>query len=415
MILLLEPTGGVAGDMFLAAALDLGVPKDELVHHLQTLKLPGWTLKVSKAQRHGITGTHVDVEVEHHDHGHDHDHGHPHDHAHAHDTNSGHHPHGHRHLSEIRALISASQLPPNAKRRALEVFAVIGAAESKIHDIPIDEIAFHEVGAVDSIIDICGAAVVLELLGDPEVFSTPPPLGSGTVHIAHGVVPVPVPATLEILRGAPVLFEGKGELTTPTGAALLKSFARIGALPPATIEKIGYGVGTKDWPDRANVLRATLAHRAADEATAVQLIEANLDDCSPQLLGALIDTLMKRGALDAWVVPATMKKGRPGHVLSVLTDAKHHAALVQTVLSESTSLGLRTHRAERTVLDRRFEEVTLPWGKVRMKLGLQGDRVLNAAPEFDDCRALAEAAQVPVKQVLSAAAAAWEARAALKK
>ena len=403
MILLLEPTGGVAGDMFLAAALDLGVPRDELLRHLATLKLPGWKLEVTRAQRHGITGTHVDVVVD------EHDHEHPHEHPHDHATNQGHHPHGHRPLSEIRALITASQLPPAAKDRALAVFGVIGAAESKVHDIPIEQIAFHEVGAVDSIIDICGAAVVLELLGSPEVFSTPPPLGSGTIHIAHGVVPVPVPATLEILRGVPVLFEGKGELTTPTGAALLKTFAQIGPLPGATVERIGYGVGTRDWPDRANVLRACLAHRAADEATAVQVIEANLDDCSPQLLGALIDTLMKQGALDAWVVPATMKKGRPGHLLSVLATEASHRSLIATVLSESTSLGVRSHRAERTVLARRFEEVATPWGKVRIKLGLQGEAVLNAAPEFDDCRALADAKQVPLKQVLAAAMAAWEA------
>ena len=417
MILLLEPTGGVAGDMFLAAALDLGVPRDELIRHLETLKLPGWKLEVTKAQRHGITGTHVDVVVaddKSHAHAHPHEHSpehaHDHDHDHDHATNQGHHPQGHRPLSEIRALITASQLPTGAKDRALAIFAVIGAAEAKIHDIPIEKIAFHEVGAVDSIIDICGAAVVLELLGNPEVFSTPPPLGSGTVHIAHGVVPVPVPATLEILRGVPVLFEGKGELTTPTGAALLKTFARIGSLPAATIERIGYGVGTKDWPDRANVLRASIAHRSADEATSVQVIEANLDDCSPQLLGALIDTLMKQGALDAWVVPATMKKGRPGHLLSVLSTEATHRALIATVLSESTSLGVRSHRAERTVLARRFEEVATPWGKVRIKLGIQGEAVVNAAPEFDDCRAVAEAAQIPIKQVQAAALFAWESK-----
>lgn len=455
MILLLEPTGGVAGDMFLAAALDLGVPREELIRHLSTLKVPGWKLEVTRSQRHGISGTHVDVVVEgdphdhpqagadthahshgtedlahahgseshshnretadhahgseSHSHGHDHAHGTA-DHDHGTETNQGHHPDGHRPLSEIRALITASQLPAAAKDRALAVFSVIGAAESKIHDIPIEQIAFHEVGAVDSIIDICGAAVVLELLGNPDVFSTPPPLGSGTIRIAHGVVPVPVPATLEILRGVPVLFEGKGELTTPTGAALLKTFARIGHLPSATVERIGYGLGTKDWPDRANVLRASIAHRTADEATAVQVIEANLDDCSPQLLGALIDTLMKQGALDAWVVPATMKKGRPGHLLSVLTSEATHRALIATVLAESTSLGVRSHRAERTVLARRFEEVPTPWGVVRIKLGLQGDIVLNAAPEFDDCRAVADAAKVPLKRVMTAAMAAWETR-----
>jgi uncharacterized protein (TIGR00299 family) protein len=406
MILLLEPTGGIAGDMFLAAALDLGVSRDEVVRQLSTLKLPGWQLAVTRAQRHGITGMHVDVLVD------GADLAHP-DHAagrHEHPTNQGHSPGAHRPLSEIRAMISGSGLSSPAKARALEVFRVIGEAEAKIHEIPLEQVAFHEIGAVDSIVDICGAAIVLELLGNPEVFSTPPPLGSGTIQIAHGVVPVPVPATLEILRGMPVSFEGKGELTTPTGAALLKTFATLGPLPDCTIDRIGYGVGTRDWADRANVLRASLAHRLADVSTTVQIIEANLDDCTPQLLGALIDTLMRQGALDAWVVPATMKKGRPGHILSVLASESTHYALIGTILAESTTLGVRTHRAERTVLARRFEDVTTAFGKVRIKLGLDGERVVNAAPEFEDCRALAAQAKVPVKQVLAAAMAAWEAR-----
>jgi uncharacterized protein (TIGR00299 family) protein len=266
------------------------------------------------------------------------------------------------------------------------------------------------VGAVDSIVDICGAAVVLDLLGDPQVFSAPPPLGSGTIRIAHGVVPVPVPATLALLKDVPVRFEGVGELTTPTGAALIKAFATVAPPPQLVVEKIGYGVGTKDFKDRANVVRFTLgrAVEKSEPTDTLTVIECNLDDCSPQLLGAVIESLMRDGAHDAWVAPVVMKKGRPGHLLGVLTDAAHRAALIDTLLRETTTLGVREHTVSRTILQRRHETVTTPWGPVRIKLGLRGDTVLNAMPEFEDCRALAEAAHVAIKDVQAAALAAFK-------
>lgn len=384
-VLWLEPVGGIAGDMFLAAALDLGVPQAALEAPLRTLELPGWRLEVTKAERHAIVGTHVDVVVE---------------------TPEG--GHVHRGWTDIDALIARSGLPARAKARALQVFRLIGEVEARIHGTTLEAIHFHEVGAVDSIVDICGAAVALELLGDPKVLSTPPPLGSGTVRIAHGVVPVPVPATLELLRDVPVRFEGQGELTTPTGAALLKAFATVGPPPELVIERVGYGVGTKDWKDRANVLRASVG-RVAEAPASLSVLECNLDDCSPQLLGALVETLLARGALDAWVAPVVMKKGRPGHLVGVLTDAAHRQAMVDTLLTESTTLGVREHAVTRTALERRHEAVQTPWGEVRVKLGLRGDAVLNAAPEFEDCRAVAARAQVPVKDVQAAAIAAWRA------
>ncbi len=384
-VLLLEPVGGIAGDMFLAAALELGVDRAALERHLHSLDLPGWHLEVTRAERHAIVGTHVEVvvdaEVE----------------------------HPHRAWKDIDALISRSALPGQAKANALKVFRLIGEVEAKIHGVTLDEIHFHEVGAVDSIIDICGAAVALELLGNPLVRSTPPPLGSGTVRIAHGVVPVPVPATLELLRGLPVRFEGLGELTTPTGAALLKAFASIGPFGEVIVEQTGYGVGTKDWKDRANVLRASLGRvEASDDATtSLTVLECNLDDCSPQLLGLVTELLLARGALDAWVVPVVMKKGRPGHVLSVLCEAAQQPALLTTLLEETTTLGVRQTAVTRVALERRWDRVVTPWGEVRVKVGLRGERVLNAAPEFDDARAVAELAKVPVKDVLAAAMAAW--------
>ena len=392
-VLFIEPVGGIAGDMFLAAALDLGVPLEALEAPLRTLALKGWRFVVSRSARHQITGTHLDVVVDGQG-------------ATPHDTNGGHHPHGERGLKEIVALINASQLPARAKQRALEVFGAIGEAEAKVHGVPVEKIHFHEVGAVDSIVDICGAAVVLELLGDPEVFCAPPPLGSGTVTIAHGTVPVPVPATMELLKGLPVRFEGKGELTTPTGAALVRCLTQVGLPPPMTVKKFGYGLGTKDFADRANVVRVSLGERSgAPHADEVAVLEANLDDCSPQLLGALVEQLIAHGALDAWVAPVTMKKGRPGHLLGALAPLDKQAELTRLILAESTSLGVRHHLAQRSVLERKHVTVDTAYGPIRIKLGLDGGQTVNAAPEFDDCRAAAEKANVPLKAVMQAALA----------
>ncbi len=386
-VLYIEPVGGLAGDMFLAAAIDLGVELAALEAPLRTLEVTGWKFAVSRAERHAIVGTHVDVVVT--------------------EPEGG---HVHRAWKDIDALISRSKLSAKAKARALDVFRRIGEVEAHIHGTTLDQIHFHEVGAVDSIVDICGAAVVLDLLGDPQVFSAPPPLGSGTIRIAHGVVPVPVPATLALLKDVPVRFEGVGELTTPTGAALIKAFATVAPPPQLVVEKIGYGVGTKDFKDRANVVRFTLgrAVEKSEPTDTLTVIECNLDDCSPQLLGAVIESLMRDGALDAWVAPVVMKKGRPGHLLGVLTDAAHRAALIDTLLRETTTLGVREHTVSRTILQRRHETVTTPWGPVRIKLGLRGDTVLNAMPEFEDCRALAEAAHVAIKDVQAAALAAFK-------
>lgn len=381
-ILYLEPVGGIAGDMFLASALDLGVPLADLEAPLRTLKIDGWKFEVSRAKRHAIEGTHVDVAIDHH---HDHD---------------------HTPLSEIKKLIAGSQLPGRAKDRAVAIFEAVGRAEAKIHGSTLDEVEFHEIGAVDSIVDICGAAVVIELLGEPEVYSLPPPMGSGQAKTAHGTIPIPVPATVEILRDVPVRFEGVGELTTPTGAALIKVLAKVQTPPTLLIEKVGYGVGTKDFPDRANVLRASLA-RTAETQDGLHVIECNLDDATPQLIAVLVDHLLAQGALDAWVLPATMKKGRPGHLLGALVTSGNLKTLTNLLLTESTSLGIRSYEVQRTALQRRFEEVETPYGKLRMKVGYDGAKVLNAAPEFEDAKALAEKANVPLKLVLAAALAAF--------
>ncbi len=382
-VLYLEPVGGIAGDMFLAAAIDLGVEVSALEGPLRSLGVPGWKFSLSRQERHAISGTHLDVVLDEKE------------------------EHPHRSYRDIDALIAKSALPERAKQVALAIFKNIGEVEAKVHGTTLDAIHFHEVGGVDSIVDICGAALALHLLGWPEVFTTPPPLGSGTIRIAHGTVPIPVPATLELLKDRPVRFEGKGELTTPTGAAILKTVATFTQPPELIVERIGYGVGTKDWPDRANVLRASLGRRSSDTTSLLTVLECNLDDASPQLVGSLLETLMSRGALDVWVTPVLMKKSRPGQVLSVLCEAVKRTVLLDTLLLESTSLGVRETNVSRIALERRFDTVTTPYGPVQVKLGLRDGKVVNVAPEFEDCRALAEKALVPLKDVQQRAIAAW--------
>jgi uncharacterized protein (TIGR00299 family) protein len=374
-VLLLETVGGIAGDMFLAAALDLGVDLEALRAQLAKLSLPGYRLERTRQVRHEISGTHRDVVVD----------------------EKEHHPH--RALKDIEAMIRASGLSEAAKNGALKVFRIVGEAEAKVHGVKVEEVTFHEVGAVDSIVDICGAAIVLELLGQPKVFATSPPLGSGTIRGAHGVIPVPGPATLEILRDLPVRFEGVGELTTPTGAALLKAFATVGPLPECTLEKIGYGVGTKDFADRPNVLRASLGRLAHAGVAGTFVVEANLDDATPQLLGHLLEKVLALGAVDATLVPTTMKKSRPGHLFSIVVPADKRDLIIETVLTESTTLGVRYSRVERVALEREHVEVKTAFGPVRVKLGKRNGKVLNATPEYEDCRALAEKASVPLKQI----------------
>lgn len=382
-VLFLEPVGGIAGDMFLAAAIDLGVEVKALEEGLRSLGVPGWKFALSRQERHAITGTHLDV------------------------VQDAKEEHPHRSYRDIDALVAKSALPDRAKQVALTIFKNIGEVEAKIHGTTLEAIHFHEVGGVDSIVDICGAALALHLLGWPEVFTTPPPLGSGTIRIAHGTVPIPVPATMELLKDRPVKFEGKGELTTPTGAAILKTLATFAQPPELIIERIGYGVGTKDWPDRANVLRASIGQRTSDTTSTLTMLECNLDDASGQLVGSLLETLMSRGALDVWVTPVLMKKSRPAQVLSVLCDASKRAVLLDTLLVESTSLGVRESQVSRIALERRFDTVQTPYGPVQVKIGLRDGRVVNVAPEFEDCRALAEQAKVPLKEVQQRAIAAW--------
>jgi uncharacterized protein (TIGR00299 family) protein len=392
-LLFLEPVGGIAGDMFMAAALDAGLDRAALERSLATLGVPGFRLEVSRTEAGGIAGTHVDVVVE------------------------GPQPRA-RGLEEILALVQASGLPPAAKAKALELFDRIGRAEAKVHGIPLEQVHFHEVGAVDSIVDVCGAAIALDLLGWPRVVAVPPELGQGFVKTAHGLLPVPPPAVLELLAGRPIRPGGPvGEAVTPTGAALLAVLAELGTPPPFTPRAIGYGVGTKRWPDRPNVLRMTLGDLAEGAAAAGQerlparggvvQIEANLDDCPGQLVAAALDAALKAGALDAWATPCTMKKGRPGLVLAALAPEGHRDAVALAFLRETTTLGVRMQPVERVELDRAFDAVETAYGPVRVKVGRLRGGVMSAHPEYEDCAARAGERGVPVKEVMAAALAAW--------
>lgn len=383
-LLVLDPVGGIAGDMFLAAALDLGLDRAALERALATLGVPGWRLEVARKTDSGIAGTHVDVVVE------------------------GEQPHARR-LSEILALVDGSGLAPRARAAARALFERIGRAEAKVHGVALADVHFHEVGAVDSIVDVCGAAVALDLLGWPRVVAAAPELGSGLHRTEHGHMPIPPPAVLELLSGKPVRPGGPpGEAVTPTGAAILAELAEIGPLPAFVPRRIGYGVGTRSWPDRPNVLRMILAEPA--ERAELWVLETNLDDCPGQLVARAIDAALEAGALDAWAAPVTMKKGRPGVLLAALVEEPRRAAVTRVFFEETTTLGVRRRPVERDTLERELVSVETAYGAVRVKVARAEGRELGAHPEWEDCLARAREKGVPAKEVMAAALTAWRAR-----
>jgi pyridinium-3,5-bisthiocarboxylic acid mononucleotide nickel chelatase len=388
-LLLVEPIGGIAGDMFLAATLDLGVPRHDLESALSALPLPGWRLALSRVEVEGLSCAHVEVVIE------------------------GAPPHS-RGLAEILDLLGRSGFPPRVKEAARDLFERIGRAEAKVHGIPVEKVHFHELGAVDSIVDLCGAAVALDLLGWPRAFSFPPELGQGLLRTAHGVVPVPSPAVLQILTGRPVRFSGPpGEAVTPTGAAILAGLCQVGELPEVSPERVGYGAGSARWPDRPNVLRLTLGEEAAPqrrgEGAFLWVLEANLDDCPGQLVARAIEAALAAGALDAWAEPLTMKKGRPGFLLGALAAEERRGSVEAAILAETTTLGVRRHRVERTELDRELVPVETAYGTVRVKVARRDGRMLGVQPEYDDCLSRALEKGVAVREVMAAALAAFRA------
>jgi uncharacterized protein (TIGR00299 family) protein len=424
----------MSGDMFLGALVDAGVAVKVLEETVAALNV-GARLQITRVDRSGITAAKVDVyshgekdlprevyweqrdqhehQHEHqHDHGHDHRHEHSHGHSHEHPKAALHeheHTHG-RSLSEIKRIISGASIGERAKQNAIKIFEALGAAEAKIHNTDVEAVHFHEVGAVDAIVDIVCAAVGFEALGVDELICSPVNVGGGSVKCAHGDFPVPAPATLELLKGAPVYSSGiQAELVTPTGAAIVRTLATgFSAFPEMKIKKSGYGAGTCNFPGHANVVRMTIGEAAASlEATTSQetitVLESNLDDLNPQVVGYVMDRLLEEGALDAFCVAVQMKKNRPGALLTVLCRPQDAPRLAHLVFAETTTLGVRQREEKRRVLARRWINVATPWGEVRMKIASMNETVTTYAPEYEDCRKIAAGQHVPLKSVMDEA------------
>jgi uncharacterized protein (TIGR00299 family) protein len=428
----LECFSGISGDMFLGALVDAGVPAALLEETAAALNI-GARLEISRVDRSGIGAIKVDVyahgekdaprEQAHREQHHDHQHGHHHPHepvellehnyAKEEATPRGGTPHRHEHgrgLKEIRKIIGEAGISETAKAKAIAIFEALGAAEAKVHNQGIECIHFHEVGAVDAMVDIVCAAVGAEALGVDEIVCSSLNVGGGTVKCAHGTFPVPAPATVELLRDAPVYSSGiQAELVTPTGAAIVRTLCtRFTAFPAMKIEKSGYGAGTRDFPGHANVARLTVGEADQDFAAKVSqesitVLEANLDDLNPQVFGYVMDRLLEEGALDAFGLPVQMKKNRPGTVLTVLCRPEDAAKLTQLLFTETTTLGVRRRQESRQALGRKWVTVETRWGKVRMKVASMNGTVTNYAPEYEDCRRIAAEHHVPLKGVMQEA------------
>jgi len=429
-VLYFDCFSGAAGDMILAALLDAGLPLEALKNALGSLGVDH-ELVVEKVMRAGIAATHVSVrdkgqghdhthshahahshdQAHHHDHDHDHGHSHHHSHESGHSHSHAHsHHHEHRTLAEIAALIDRSGLSAAGKARAKALFQRIGEAEAAIHNMPIEQVHLHEVAALDSIIDIVGAVFALEWFGANEIVSSPVNVGGGTVQIAHGTFPVPAPATLRLLTGVPVYSSGlQAELVTPTGALIVSDYASsFGPMPAMVTHHIGYGAGTKDFPGVPNVLRVVIGERAHETAeSSIVQIECEIDDMNPQIFGPLIDRLLAAGALDVFYTPVQMKKNRPGVLVTVLAPVDARETVSGLLFAETTTIGVRYQTMTREVLDREVVAVETPLGAIRFKVASRRGRVLNAAPEFDDCSRLAAEKGLPLKEVHALALAAW--------
>jgi uncharacterized protein (TIGR00299 family) protein len=429
-----EPTSGIAGDMAVAALVDAGVPAKVVIEAVGRMGVRGLTVGFERRKRGAYVGRGFIVDVpgngksaraakkktvpvRHHDHPHDHDHAHDHDHdhdhAHQHGQEKAHHhdgAHSHRDYAEIRRLIKRARLDVDVAALASDIFARVAEVEAALHGSSVDRVAFHEVGAYDSIADIIGIAAAVVWLRPLSIGSSPPVVGTGTVHTAHGIVPVPAPATAALLRGIPMLPQGEGELTTPTGAAILSAVVdEFGPPPPMQIRAVGYGAGTRELADRPNVLRALLGQPVGEVAAAppssLLLCEANLDDMNPQLLAPLYDALLAAGAVDVWSAPILMKKGRPATTVSALVPSSAAADAQRAFFLNSTTLGLRVRPIDRVTLARSFASVRTAFGPVKVKIASLDGEVIGAHPEFEDCRRLAVAAKVPVRSVMAAATA----------
>ena len=385
----LDCSSGISGDMFLGACLDSGLDAEALLIELAKIDLGSYQFKPERVVRGGLAGTHVEIAAP--------------------------EKQPHRHLASIERLIDSSPLSASVKERSRKIFRRLGEAEARLHAQPIEKVHFHEVGAVDAIVDIVGACIAIDVLGIQELVASPINVGSGRVTAAHGSLPVPAPATAELLRGIPVYSSGiEAELATPTGAAIVSTLAAsFGPLPAMKIERIGYGAGGRDLPGHPNLLRLLLGTRNSGLGTRgsgsdeVVVIETSIDDMSPEIYGYLVERALEAGALDISCTPIQMKKNRPGLDIRALARPDQAEALADLIFAETTTLGLRISTAERRVLDRELVNVETEYGPIRVKVGRRNGKVLNVAPEFEDCRRVAAERSIPLKDVLNAARAAF--------
>lgn len=376
---------GAAGDMIVGALIDAGADFAKVRDPLMSLGVQGFDVAIEKVKKKGVMSTKFHVNIA--------EHGHP-----------------HRHLRHIVEIIEKGNLPPHVKTASLETFRRIAQAEAEVHGSTPEKVHFHEVGAVDSIVDIVGAHLALDQIKPERIEASALHVGSGTVNCAHGVMPVPAPATALLLKNVPTYAgQVEGELVTPTGAALIAQLAqKFGPQPEMTVNTIGNGAGTRDLPDRPNVLRVLVGEAAAVSAgrETIVVIEANIDDMNPELFPPLVKDLLAAGARDAFLTPILGKKGRPANLVTVLADESAVSRVTDALFRGSTTLGVRMRREERICLEREWKNVKTPWGDVRVKLGKRNGTLTNAAPEFEDCATLAESSRVTVRQVYDAAHAA---------
>jgi uncharacterized protein (TIGR00299 family) protein len=390
---------GISGDMTLGALVDAGCAVEHLRSELRGLQVPGWELTAEKVWKNGMAATYVKVATE--------------------DQSK------HRSLSAILEILGKSQLAPRVRDRAGAIFRKLGEAEARVHDVPVEKIHFHEVGAVDAIVDIVGACVGFHALGIEKFACSPLNIGGGTAKMAHGVLPVPAPATANLLQGKPTYSNGvQRELVTPTGAAIVATLCDLfGPQPAMTVSAIGYGAGTADLEGQPNVVRIMVGEEVGkDEEKGAQpglavppgfdeeiaVVEANLDDMNPQIYGYFLEKALGAGALDVYTTPVQMKKNRPGTLLTVLCKPADTNALMTLIFAETTTFGVRTYRAQRRVLPREWVSVATDYGDVRIKVSRVNGRILHVAPEFEDCKKLAAEKDVPLQRVIAEALRSYE-------
>jgi uncharacterized protein (TIGR00299 family) protein len=379
---------GISGDMTLGALVDAGCAVESLRAELRGLRVPGWELTAEKVWKNGIAATYVKVTTE--------------------DQSK------HRSLGAILEILEKSQLAARVRERASAIFRRLGEAEARVHDVPLEEIHFHEVGAVDAIVDIVGACIGFEALGIEKFACSALNVGGGTVKMAHGVLPVPAPATANLLQGRPTYSNGaQKELVTPTGAAIVATLCEaFGPQPAMSVDAIGYGAGTEDIEGQPNVVRIMVGE-AAEKSVAgfdeeIVVVEANLDDMNPQIYGYFLEKALGAGALDVYTTPVQMKKNRPGTLLTVLCKPGDVNALMSLIFAETTTFGVRTYRAQRRVLPREWVSVGTEFGEVRIKVSRVNGRILHVAPEFEDCKKLAAEKDVPLQRVIAEALRGYE-------